>query len=105
MSDKVICKKRPFEQYFVEFDYRKKGVFEPREKMKKITVGAFDLTNGEDVSQYFLDSSKQNIARKQVFLWVREGLPGHVYMVFCHVAGSKGTRWENSMEILVVEGE
>jgi hypothetical protein len=104
MREKVIGKKKPCEQYFVTFDYRNKKCFEPHERIRKVTVGAFDLTDDRDVSKYFLDPSKQNIDRRQIFLWVREGLIGHVYRVWCHVAGSKGTRWENAMEILV-EGD
>ena len=106
MFQKAILKKTPYEQYLFSFDYSKKDVLKKREVIKDVLVGAVDLTAiSLDASQYFLDPSKQKKEGKQVFVFIRNGLVGHRYHVWCSIIGSQGTRRDNSVEFLIVKGK
>lgn len=106
MNQNVVIKKAPAEQFYIDFDFRKKGIWEKWERIKEVIVGAINITiGGLDVTQDLFDSSKQVNKRRLIRVWVRDGVIGTDNHVYCHAIGTKGTVWELRATISVVEGE
>lgn len=100
----IVIKKYPLEQFYLDFDFGKKGVWQKWERLKDIIIGAINMTmGGLDVTQDLLDSSKQVNKRRLIRVWVRDGVIGTDNHVYCRVTGTKGTVWELRATISVVE--
>ena len=104
--EKQFSPKDPKEMYQICFDFSYVlGKWERLLKLKKHTkILAIDTTDGSDVTDIILDSSKQKITWKKVHLWVRGGEVGHSYRFSTEILRTnKGTRLSPLTGVMNIE--